>query len=395
MNRQLGSTLIIIGTCVGGGMLGLPIATAHCGFLGAALLLLSAWIFMTVGGLLILEVNLWMPRGTNMIMMAKNTLGRPGQVVMWFIYLALLYALMFAYTSGGSDVLHGLLRHVGITWSLKVTAALFTALLAVVVMAGITVVDYVNRFFMGAKFLFYTGIVIYLTPHIHAAHLWRFHACPLLQALTVIITSFGFGHIIPSIRTYLEDNAVQTRRAILWGSFVPLVMYFIWIAIAQGVLSHAALASLQRALSPVSGLATALSVVSNNAFVTDLSHGFVSICVVTSFLSVALGLSDCLADALHVNKKRSTALLVSALTFLPPLSLVLLDSKSFLLGLRYAGIFCVALLVLLPALMAWQGRYRLALSQSHHFRLMGGKITLAFIMLLSLSVIGAAFIYLM
>src|SRR5690242_3859221 len=102
--KVIGGALLIVGTSIGGGMLALPIATAQSGFLGALLLLFGAWIIMTFGALLILEVNLWFPQDSNLISMVRHTLGRGAEIIAWVCYLLLFYCLLAAYIDGGADV---------------------------------------------------------------------------------------------------------------------------------------------------------------------------------------------------------------------------------------------------------------------------------------------------
>ena len=54
MNKIVGSTLIIAGTALGGGMLALPLASAGLGFYPAAFLIIANWALMTYTALLML-----------------------------------------------------------------------------------------------------------------------------------------------------------------------------------------------------------------------------------------------------------------------------------------------------------------------------------------------------
>ena len=131
--KFIGGILLIIGTSIGGGMLALPITTAQRGFLGSVLLLFSAWLFMTAGAFLILEVNLWLPADSNLVSMAKETLGRGGALFAWVIYLLLLYCLIAAYISGGSDLLHSLLQLVKLNSPQWLDAIIFTLIFGFIV----------------------------------------------------------------------------------------------------------------------------------------------------------------------------------------------------------------------------------------------------------------------
>ena len=58
-SSQISVIFLVGGTCIGGGMLALPVSTSLVGFLPSLVVMTLAWIFMTCTGLLILEVNLW------------------------------------------------------------------------------------------------------------------------------------------------------------------------------------------------------------------------------------------------------------------------------------------------------------------------------------------------
>ena len=64
-SRGFGSAMIITGTSVGAGMLAIPATVAACGFWLASLLLIVVWFVMMLTALLLAEVNLAMPNGTN------------------------------------------------------------------------------------------------------------------------------------------------------------------------------------------------------------------------------------------------------------------------------------------------------------------------------------------
>src|SRR5436190_7097788 len=114
-SRFVGGILLITGTSIGGGMLALPVANAATGLWQSSLYLLLCWAIMTLGALFILEANLYLPPGKHMVSMAAATLGTPGLLVAWTSYIFLLYTLLSAYISGGSDVLGSLLLSLGIS----------------------------------------------------------------------------------------------------------------------------------------------------------------------------------------------------------------------------------------------------------------------------------------
>lgn len=358
-SKLVGGVLLIVGTSIGGGMLALPVATAQAGFLNALLFLTLCWLIMTSGAFLVLEVNLRLPSGSNMVSMAKSTLGLPGQIISWITYLFLLYALLAAYISGGGDVLSGLLRKANIDLPGSLTAFIFTLLFSWVVYQGIRSVDYVNRGLMFGKLGVYLLLVVIISPHISISSLQGGSSRAILGSLMILITSFGFASIVPSLRDYFHSDVAALRRVILYGSSIPLVCYILWVAVIMGTVPHEGEQGLIR-LMQSEHATSELTELLNQATQSSWIHGFfglfTSICMVTAFLGVSLGLFDFLADGLKLKKTGIQGKCTWLLTFAPPLLLVLLKPGIYLNALSYAGVCCVILLLLLPAIMAWRGR---------------------------------------
>lgn len=357
--KLLGGILLIVGTSIGGGMLALPVSTAAAGMMHSIIFLIFCWLVMTIGAFLILEVNLRLPMGSNMVSMAKATLGLPGQIVAWITYLVLLYTLLSAYISGGSDVLHDLLRRAHLDLPNWLTSLLFTALFSFVIYSGIRAVDYVNRGLMFGKLGVYLLLVLIISPHVDVAALHGGSLRAITGSLMILLASFGFASIVPSLRDYFEDDLPALRKVILLGSLIPLFCYIVWDAVIMGVVEREGdkgLIALMTSDRPTSGLTDALSNAVDSDWITGFFGFFTSICMITAFLGVSLGLFDFLADGLKLRKAGSQGKLILALTFVPPLAIVLINPGIYLRAFSYAGICCVILLLLLPIMMAWQGR---------------------------------------
>jgi tyrosine-specific transport protein len=355
-SKLTGGILLIVGTSIGGGMLALPVSTAPAGMFNSISFLIACWLIMTVGAFLILEVNLRLPAGSNMISMAKSTLGLPGQIMAWISYLLLLYSLLAAYISGGSDVFNSLLRSAHIPLPAWITSVLFTLSFSLIIYSGIRAVDYVNRGLMFGKLGVYLLLVIIISPHVDVSKLSGGSVKAITGSLMILITSFGFASIVPSLRDYFQSDIRSLRRVILIGSVIPLVCYILWNAVIMGVIEHNQLLALRNSEHATSGLTHALSTTVHSEWITGFFGFFTSICMITAFLGVSLGLFDFLADGLRLKKSGIQGKWTLALTFLPPLAVVLFNPGIYLHALSYAGGCCVILLLLLPALMAWRGR---------------------------------------
>ena len=387
--KLLGGILLIVGTAIGGGMLALPIATAEAGFTNSLILLFLCWFIMTVSAFLVLEVNLWLPANTNIISMSRILLGRWGESIAWISYLLLFYSVLAAYMAGGGDFLSGLLLNLGVKIPSWASILLFIAILSYIVYQGIHYVDYVNRGLMFSKLSIYVLLILFIIPSVSDTKLKDGNILYLTSGATVMITSFTFANIIPSLRTYFKDDIPKLRKAILIGSLIPLFCYLFWNLCIMGVLpreGNYGLINMLHSKHSTSEFVIQLSNKLNNPLITFMARIFTSICLATSFLASGLSLSDFLADGLRTTKRGKGGLIVYLATFLPPLTVVLFYPGAFIGALSYAGIYCAILFILLPSLMVWRGRYRKN-PLAKGFRVKGGRP-----LLLGLGIAGVLFI---
>lgn len=389
-SKMLGGILLVSGTTVGAAMLALPVSTGLAGFWPSLLLLLFYWTFMTYTAFLILEVNLWMAKGDNLISMAKQTLGKWGQVFSWIIYLFLLYSLTTAYIAGSApiviDAVHAVTGFLLPEWAGAIPLLLIFGFF---VYKGTHSVDRINRILMLGLIIAYGIMVFFLTPHVDSSLLshvdWRY----LIVGVSVVATSFGFHIIIPSLVHYLDHDVVTLKRVIMIGSAIPLFVYILWEFLTLGIIPIDGPHGISQGYIQGSNGAHLLTAFLENSAIAMVARFFSFFAIVTSFLGVSLSLSDFLADGLRIEKTRSGRFILYALTFLPPLFITLADPRAFLSALEYAGAFgVVTLLGLLPALMVWSGRYIKGLASNSTFRVPGGKIALIVVILTSLIVIS-------
>ena len=384
-NRLLGGILLIVGTSIGGGMLAIPMATAGLGFWTSSLVLLGIWLITVFSAYLILEVNLLLPAGTNLISMARTTMGRGGEVIMWICYLLLLYALMSAYTSGGADIIYNLSTALHLTLANWLNALIFLVIFGSIVAIGIHGVDFANRILLSTKLLTFLLVAGFCLSLVHPNFMEHSDLTYLNSAVMPVITSFGFAIIMPSLRVYLNSNIKLLRQTIFYGSLIPLTCYLLWNFVVQGSIQSDQLISFGASDHAVASLTDTLSRLTKNNLISELTHLFTIICITTSFLGVSLCLVDFLRDGLRLKAKIHRTLWPVLFALVPPLILVSMIPSLFIKALSYAGVMCVILLMLLPGIMAYRGRYSLKLTS--HYQVIGGKALLLLQIALSLALL--------
>jgi tyrosine-specific transport protein len=387
-NKLFGGILLVSGTTIGAGMLALPVCTGLGGFIPSVFLICAYWMYMTFTAFLMLEVTLWMGKSTNLISMAKNTLGKGGEVVSWITYLFLLYSLTTAYFAGSGPIVTDFIYAVtGISVPFWVGSAPLLLIFGFFVYRGTKSVDYVNRILMLGLVIAYFMMVVFLAPHVEKKLLMHVDVKYVWLGVSVIATSFGFHIIIPSLTTYLDRDISLLKKAILIGSIIPLIVYILWEFLALGIIPLEGSNGIREGYSQGENGAHLLTTVLGNTNLAMIARFFSFFAIVTSFLGVSLSLFDFLADGLRIPKTEKGRIFLYIMTFAPPLLITLFNPKIFLTALEYAGAFGVIILLgLMPALMVWFGRYKK--NYKSDFETFGGKFGLIMAIVISVVVIS-------
>ena len=383
MSKQgsiLGGALLIMGSCVGAGMLGLPVITGLAGFFPTLLMFVIAWLFMTTTALLILETTSWFEKPVNLISMVAYALGPIWKVLCWVLYLFLFYSLLVAYMSlSGNHVSSFLKTAADFSFPDWGGTLFFVSLFGCLVYMGTYPVDYLNRFLMIGKigaFLIVIGLGMrFVSPHL----LGYFQPKYALFSFPILITSFGFQNMIPSIFHYMGGDRVRIRKAIWLGSIFTVLIYLIWEIIVLGILpSQIITKSFQADIDGAQSLKNYLGS-SSIGYIAQILAFFA---ILTSFLAQSLSLVHFLRDGFKITKKKKESVSMCFLALLPPLFFSIFYRNVFFQALSFAGGICATFLFgIFPALMVWIGRYR----KKHlvEDRVRGGKSFLILILIIS------------
>lgn len=384
MNSKLiKGSLLIAGTSIGGGMLALPVELSLGGFLPSIVIYFICWMLMACTGLLFLEISLWLKNESNIITMAKKTLGYKGEIIAWILYLFQFYLLTIAYISGCGALLTQVFTFVPEHFG----PLIFVLLFAPFVYFGAKVVGKINAIFMVGLGLCYLLFVFLGFSYINIENLTYQNWNLSLVGLPVAFTAFAYQGTVPTLMYYLDYEPKNARFAIIFGSALPFFTYIIWQALILGIVPTFGPSGLREAFLNGDNAIHPLRHFLGSPYIYPIGQFFAFFAMVTSFFGVTLGLMDFLSDGLKIKKTNRNKIFLSALVFLPPLLIASYNPKLFLVALGFAGGFgCALLLGLLPIIMVWMGRYHLGFSSS--YQLGGGKFLLKILASLILFEVG-------
>ncbi|MCH9612165.1 MAG: Tyrosine-specific transport protein [Chlamydiia bacterium] len=381
-----GGALLVAGCCVGAGMLALPILTGIAGFFPSLLMFFLVAGFMASTAFLIVEALSWFDTPVHYLTMVGELLGPFARGVCWLTYGFLFYALLVAYTVlSGNHISMLINRGLALDVPNYIGSLFFILLFGGLVYMGTKTVDHFNRVLMYLKILAYLGLIIVGMDYVQGRYLEYMNPSLILVSLPVLVISFGFHNLIPTLSRYLNDTQ-RVMRTIVLGALIVLVIYLLWQAVALGVIPVGGKDGLVENYRHDVDAAQAIQLKTNSYVLGVFAAGMAFFAILTSFLTQSLSLVHFWSDGLNIPHKRRESIWVCAITMIPPWIFSIFFQNVFFKALNFAGGVCAVILFgVLPVLMVWKGRY--GLEKKSHYRLFGGKWSLSFLFIFSLFIL--------
>ena len=368
-SQTISAIFLVAGTCIGGGMLALPVATAINGFIPSTLIMLCAWLAMTCTALYLVEAGFWMKNDeAHLISMSKTLLGKPGAYTSWILYLFICYASLIAYTAGG-----GMLFTHALSVSPEMGCLFFTLLFGPSLFLSHKTLGKINA----SLFLVMIGIFVLLLclalPKIQTPLLLREQWHGSWMTLSLLLTAFSFQTLVPSLHPYLNHHGPSLRVAIIGGTALAFIVYLIWQITVLGIVPLEGPNGLLQAYNEGQAATHALGKAVGSSLIELLATLFAFFALATSYLGISLGLYDFLSDGLKITKKGWGNICLGLLIILPTYIGSIAFERVFLSALNASGGFGDAILNgIIPVLMIVIGRYYMKLPKTT-FHAPGGR----------------------
>ena len=211
----------------------------------------------------------------------------------------------------------------------------------------------------------------------------------VISAIPIFFTSFGFHVIMGSINSYLEADIKKIRIAVLIGTIIPLSAYLLWQLATHGVLSQNEFATLLKQDATLNGLVKATSQITGNTVLGEMVRIFSTLALITSFLGVAMGIFEGVGDLLKRVQLPNNRLILTPLTFIPPLAFALFYPNGFITALGYAGLLFAFYGLVLPIGLAWRARQ---LHPNLSYRVAGGNAALVIALIMGVIIMVIPFL---
>lgn len=360
-SQIFGGSMLVAGTAIGAGMLGLPIISAGMWFFWSTALLVVSWFCMYRSSQAILEVNLHFEPGRSFHTLTRDLLGRGWSMINGISVAFVLYTLVYAYVSGGGSVVqHMMTPPLGMTPSRLLSSLFFALLMSACIWWSSRAVDRLTALLMGGMILSLALSMSGMFTHIKTDFLTNdgqggkfiFLWC----AVSTYLTSFCFHASVPSLVKYIGRDGRSINKCLRYGTLIALLCYFAWIVACDGIIPRSEYPKIIAAGGNVGNLLAAAGDNLANEIVLRFLEAFSLMAVATSFLGAGLGLFDYMADLCNFDDSRLGRTKTMIVTLVPPMICGIIWPDGFLPAIAWAGFAACVWSVIVPAMLLRAGR---------------------------------------
>ncbi|MFH1038157.1 MAG: aromatic amino acid transport family protein [PVC group bacterium] len=356
------ASFIILGNCLGVGVLALPVKYGLAGFVPALIGIFLAWFVMMMSAFVIAyRISQARSDTFDIPWFFRKELGTTGKWLAIACNLILLYGVLTAYLSGMSTMIDRLF-HLPLTKH-QITVIYF-ALTTSLVLFGVKAYRKGNALLIGAIWICFILLVVTgvnrFTPELLTGTDWR--CFPI--GLPIAVSAFHFHNIIPTISRTLRHDFKATRKAIFIGIFLGLIINVIWVTIVLGTLPRSGTEKYTIEKSYWHELPANVPMSELLGSRVFLAAGFIFaiLSVTASYMANGTGLHGFIRNLTNTYLKTDNKVLIGLIAFLPPLIVALIYPDIFLSALDIVGgVGESVLFVALPGLILTRvarNRYR-------------------------------------
>lgn len=320
------ATALLVGTIIGAGIFGLPYAIEKAGLLPGIFLLILLGLLVLYSNLMYGEIVLRTPgRRRYSGLVGKYFSNKIKTFVTFYNTLSHLAALL-AYLILGGILLNNILSFY-LPVSLELCTFIFFGLAALGVIFGFGLFRKINLLMVGLLVAIILIISCWGLPAIAGSNLLKIDWQSIFFPYGPILFAIGGGCAIPEMVEVLRRKSRLTKRALIAGNIIPLVVacFFIFsvIGIAGGGATVDAISSLGNYLG-------------RTAVILGSLVGLLA--VITSFFTIGLNLKKILWYDYKVNPY-----LAACFVLLLPLGFFLIGIRDFIATISLIGIFFVGI----------------------------------------------------
>ena len=225
---------ILVGTCIGAGVLGIPYVAAQAGFWPAVGFILFIGLIILLANLYLGEVSLRTKGKHQLIEYARRYIGKNGKRLMNFAVMFGIYSALIAYTLGIGEsfsfLIFGNFKYViplGIVFGFG---------MSLILKHGMNALKKYERYGVSMVLVLLLLILIFFIGDVEASNLNYINVQNLFIPFGVVLFALISFHAIPEVNVLLgkkKDKSLM-KKILITGSIVSVLFYIIFAFIVVG-----------------------------------------------------------------------------------------------------------------------------------------------------------------
>lgn len=313
------SIATLTGCVIGAGVLGIPYVVVRAGFWTGMLVIVAVGFAVLLLHLLMGEISLRSSKPHQLAGYAEKYLGKPGKYLMSASMIIGVYGALLAYTLGVGESLLSIFG--GSEW---LWIVLFYVLMGILLYGGLSILEKSELWMEATKFfiLIFILIVLFSSSYFSPSHFVGFSWQNLLLPYGVVLFAYVGTASIPEVREELGKYKSLLKRAIIFGTLIPMIVYVLFTFAVIGVSGS---------------MTTDVSTIGLSSLFAGLGvflNLFAILAMATSFIALGYALRDMYQIDFGLPRWEAWAL-----TMIVPAALIALGARSFIGALQVAGAF--------------------------------------------------------
>ena len=356
MQKKTGAILLVAGTCIGSGMIALPMSFARIGIIPSVFLMFVMWGIIYYSAILNLELNLQAGKAMNLGSLAKKFSGNIAKIIGTSCHKILSFSLVAVYIYASTSLLTKMMDFEDNSFLL--IATIFSLFSFILMILPIKFIDYVNRVLFIMLMTIILFLVLGLITRVNWSNLPLFGSGYNKISSWVFITpiafsAFGFHGSLATIINYCDNERDILKKVFLWGCFIPSIVYIVWTLSIMAVIyneNHVLFLKMQLEKVEVGEVVSALVAIIKNNNIQIIVWWISLLAIVTSLIGVGASLRESIQNIIleKFNVRKSSQVIAAFLTIFPSYIMAIWIPNAFLKILGFAGMILVVIAILLP-----------------------------------------------
>ena len=234
MNKQFwATTFTLTGTIIGAGILGLPYVFAKSGFLAGLFWLIVLGTIVIFVNLSLGEVTLRTKGRHQLSGYAEKYLGKYGKYIMFFAMMFGIYSALLAYLIGEGESLSKLLPG---SINPLLLGIIFWVAMTILLREGLKGLKRIETWGVLGIIAIVLGMFVRFLPKIEPTNLLNINYPHFAIPIGVVLFALLGFTSIPELRQEIKGQEKLFKRAIIFGTLIPIALYIIFSSIFIGVL---------------------------------------------------------------------------------------------------------------------------------------------------------------